>query len=103
MQTSKPAQSPLKKWIERRALKNKGDDLEKRVQKILIREGKWNVKRNVILYDRFGNKSEIDVCHGFFFKRYYECKNYHDGHLVPLNDVAKFKSVLELNDIPVSR
>lgn len=35
------------------------------------------------------------------FKRYIECKDYKDH--VPLEMVAKFKSVLELNNIPLSQ
>lgn len=64
--------------------------------------GKWNVKRNLTLIDKFGNISQIDVRYGLFFKKYIECKNY-SGKPVPLEDVAKFKEVLKLNNIPISR
>lgn len=82
-------------------MKDKGDQLEKRVEKILKRLGRWNIKRSVFIYDRFGNKSEIDLVYGIFFKRYVECKNYSDS--VPLEMVAKFKEVLKLNNIPIQR
>lgn len=87
---------------ERTEAQIKGDALEKRVERLYNKLGKWNVKRNLILWDKYGNKSQIDVTYGYFFKKYIECKNYSSGHLVPLDDVAKFKSVLELNNIPVS-
>jgi hypothetical protein len=35
----------------------------------------------------------------FLRRRYVECKAYHEGHQVPLSDVAKFKEVLKLNGI----
>jgi hypothetical protein len=54
------------------------------------------------LTDRFGDKSEIDVVYGLFWKRYIECKTY-SSKLVPLSDVAKFKEVLQLNKIPIER
>lgn len=61
-----------------------------------------NVRQSVILTDRFGDKSEIDIIHGLFWKRYVECKTY-SSKLVPLSDVAKFKEVLQLNKIPIER
>ncbi|PRP80943.1 hypothetical protein PROFUN_11272 [Planoprotostelium fungivorum] len=81
--------------------KAKGDALEKRVVRLYKNLGKRNVKRDVTLIDRFGNRSQIDVTYGYFFKTYVECKNY--TSTVPLSDVAKFKEVLSLNNIPVSR
>jgi len=50
-------------WLRKRIKSNKakGDALEARVVRLLKRLGKWNVKRNVFLYDSIGNKSEIDV------------------------------------------
>jgi len=85
-----------------RANKIKGDLLEKRVERLFKRLWKLNVKRDVTVTDKFGNKSQIDVMYGLFFKTFIECKNY-TGHLVPLEDVAKFKEVLHLNDIPLNR
>lgn len=61
-----------------------------------------NVRQSVILTDRFGDKSEIDIIYGLFWKRYVECKTY-SSKLVPLSDVAKFKEVLQLNKIPIER
>lgn len=78
-------------------------------------------QRNLILRDSFGNISQIDVCFGLFRRYYVECKNYSSN--VPLEglkkqkmslsklcsdffflkDVAKFKEVLTLNRIPISR
>jgi len=79
--------------------KEKGDALEIRVQNLCKRMGKWNVKRDLTLKDKNGNISQIDVRYGIFFKTYIECKNY-SSHPVPLSDVAKFKEVLTLNNIP---
>ena len=78
-----------------------GKALENRVANILINKGTWGVKQNVIIKDKFGNRSEIDVMYGYWpFKRYIECKAYHkSGKPVPLEDVAKFKEVLSLNRI----
>lgn len=65
-------------------------------------EGRWKVRRNVEVWDRFGHKSEIDVVFGVFRPRYVECKNYSRSN-VPLSDVAKFKEVLQLNGVAVGR
>lgn len=81
--------------------KVKGDAFEMRVERLYKKLGKWNVKRNVILYDRFGNQSQIDLTYGYFRKTYIECKNYSDS--VPLEMVAKFKEVLNLNKISTKR
>ncbi len=80
----------------------RGKQLEERVARILSSEGRGKVTTNVILRDHFGNRSEIDVVCGRIFKTYIECKNY-SRRTIPLEDVAKFKSVLELNGIPMSR
>ena len=80
----------------------RGKQLEDRVARILTAEGRGKVTTNVILRDHFGNRSEIDVVCGRIFKTYIECKNY-SRRTIPLEDVAKFKSVLELNGIPMSR
>jgi len=80
----------------------RGKQLEQRVARILTAEGRGKVTTNVILRDNFGNRSEIDVVCGRIFKTYIECKNY-SRRTIPLEDVAKFKSVLELNGIPMSR
>lgn len=69
---------------------------------ILAMEGRWNVRRNVEVWDRFGNKSEIDVAFGLLRPRFVECKNYSNSN-VPLSDVAKFKEVLQLNGVAVGR
>lgn len=79
-----------------------GHKFEERVARHFKTAGKFNVKQSVILTDRFGDKSEIDVVYGLFFKRYIECKTY-SSKLVPLSDVAKFKEVLQLNKIPIER
>jgi hypothetical protein len=81
--------------------KQKGDRLEKRVVNLYKKLGKWNVKHDVTLVDKFGNRSQIDVVYGLFFKKYIECKNYSGS--VPLEMVAKFKEVLTLNGIPLRR
>ena len=79
----------------------RGRALEARVAKIARRSGKPAVQRNVFLTDRHGNRSEIDVAYGRWpFRRYIECKAYSKGNSVPLQDVAKFKEVLRLNNIP---
>lgn len=77
--------------------------LEERVVEIYRRLGYFMVKRSVMVKDHFGNLSEIDVRAGVFVRRYVECKNYSATHAVPFSDVAKFKSVLELNDIPITK
>lgn len=79
-----------------------GRNFEDRVAQYFRTSLKFNVKKNVVLRDRFGNKSEIDIVYGIFFKRYVECKAY-SNKIVPLHDVAKFKEVLLMNDIPLSR
>lgn len=77
--------------------KEKGDRLEKRVEDLYRKMGKFNVTRNVVLKDGYGNISQIDVTYGIFFKKYIECKNY--TGTVALENVAKFKEVLLLNGI----
>jgi len=83
--------------------KEKGDALEERVARILRDEGRWRVSKNLTLIDAHGNRSQIDVVSGLIRRTYYECKNYSPHHKVPLDDVAKFKEVLSLNNIAVSR
>lgn len=84
------------------------------------------VKVGTRVFDRFGNLSEIDVIgekRGWLarfwpsiFRRraakvvpwgasslWVECKNYRAGNTVTLDDVAKFKSVLDLNNVPHAR
>jgi hypothetical protein len=80
-----------------------GTELEERVVDLYRRLGYFRVKRSVLVTDHFGNLSEIDVKAGIIFRRYVECKNYSLTHSVPFSDVAKFKSVLELNDIPLEK
>lgn len=89
-------------WRRLRRNQEKGLALEKRVELLYKRLGKWNVKRDVKLIDGYGNLSQIDVTYGRFFRVYIECKNYGDKP-VPLSDVAKFKEVLILNNISPSR
>lgn len=95
------AQQARRRPAPSQTTKAKGDALELRVARVLARSGAWRVRRNVILRDRHGHASQIDVCCGLFSVRYYECKNV--ARPVGLEDVAKFKSVLELNGIPASR
>ena len=83
-----------------------GTALELRVARALQRGGYTAVQRNVILKDAHGNRSEIDVAYdGAWWRRMYvECKAYHgSGSSVGLEEVAKFKEVLSLNRIPISR
>jgi hypothetical protein len=82
--------------------KDQGDALERRVVRLLKLAGHANVRRSVFLKDAHGNRSEIDIVYGRLWPRYVECKNYRSGP-VPLEDVAKFKSVLELNGISARR
>jgi hypothetical protein len=77
--------------------KERGDLLEKRVERMFKRMLKFNVKRHTIVRDLNGNISEIDVTYGIIFKKYIECKNFTGP--VPLEYVAKFKEVLKLNRI----
>ena len=100
--------SATKKQRKGKASQRKGIILEKRVAKIFEQEGKRNIQRNVILKDRHGNRSEIDVVFDTYpswspwkGRKYVECKNYVGS--VPLEDVAKFKAVLELNGIDDSK
>lgn len=81
--------------------KDKGDRLERRVERVLSGLGHTPVRRNVIIKDGNGNRSEIDLVAGRWFPLYVECKNY--SHPVPLEQVAKFKEVLALNHIPIRR
>ena len=86
--------------------KDIGNALELRVAHALRSGGYASVQRNVILTDRHGNRSEIDVVFrdGLWRRSYIECKAYHgSGSNVGLEEVAKFKEVLSLNGIPLSR
>lgn len=92
----------MRLFTRRATAKAKGDALEDRVVRLLRREGRFNIKKNVMIKDMHGNRSEIDIVYGIGpYKTYVECKNY--NRPVPLMMVAKFKSVLELNGIPLSR
>lgn len=53
---------------KRKAARNDGSGLENRVANYYKRMGKWGVKKNVILKDARGNRSEIDVVAGRIFK-----------------------------------
>ena len=82
----------------------KGLALEKRVASLLRKQGKANVCTNVMMRDHHGNLSEIDVVYGRWpFKHYIECKAYRKDRPVPLEDVAKFKQVLQLNRLNTKR
>ncbi len=81
--------------------KEKGDRLEWRVVNLYKKLGKWNVKHDVTLKDKNGNTSQIDVVYGLLYRKYVECKNYSGP--VPLEMVAKFKEVLQLNGISPRR
>lgn len=65
--------------------------------------GKFPVRHNVELRDRFGHLSQIDLTYGLLRPRYVECKCYSASHKVPLEDVAKFAYVLTANGIAVRR
>ena len=80
---------------------DRGLAFEKEVERLFRRLGHFRVKRNVTLRDSHGNLSQIDLVYGLWRRVYVECKNYSGP--VPLKDVAKFSSVLELNGIPLSR
>lgn len=79
-----------------------GEELEQRTKVLFQNLGYWNVQTDLKLYDPNGNLSQIDVRYGVFRPGYVECKNYSKSS-VGLEDVAKFKEVLQLNNIPVSR
>jgi hypothetical protein len=85
--------------------KEVGDALERRVALALARGGHRNVRRNVRLVDSFGNPSEVDVVFGPPHRpSFVECKAYHgSGASVGLEEVAKFKEVLSLHGVPLSR
>jgi hypothetical protein len=85
------------------AAKAKGAALEERVARLLRAEGRARVRTNVLLRDGFGNLSEVDVVAGRWLPLYVECKAYASGSPVPLEDVAKFKSVLGLLGVPARR
>ena len=82
------------------AAKAQGTALEERVAR-LLRSAGWRVSSNMILRDRHGNRSEIDVVFGPpWWRTYVECKAYHgSGASVGLEEVAKFKEVLALNGL----
>ena len=83
------------------------------MRNILVAEGRINVRTNVMLRDRNGNLSEVDVACGFSSPpwswvvptrtMYIECKEYAASNPVSLDAVAKFKEVLILNNIPAHR
>lgn len=67
----------------------KGHEFENRVAKILKKQGHWNVKQNVLVTDKYGNKSEFDIVYGWPIRHYVECKCYSEP--IKLDLVAKFK------------
>ena len=76
-----------------------------RVVRALARGGRTHIERNVILVDRHGNRSEIDVMFGPWWRRtFVECKAYEgSGTAVALEEVAKFKEVLSLHGMSPRR
>lgn len=80
-----------------------GLEFEKRIESLLIRLGKFPVRHNTPLRDRYGNLSQIDLKYGWLRPRYVECKCYSLHNKVPLEDVAKFAYVLEGNGISKRR
>ena len=85
-----------------RTPQQRGLDFEVETERLFRRLGYLHVRQDVRLVDPHGNASQIDVVAGLFRPTYVECKNY-STRPVPLSDVAKFASVLELNGIPASR
>ena len=100
--------------------KAKGDALELRVARIARLLGHADVRRNVVLVDSGGRRSEADVVYGGAWPprpplswlpwplrrapTFVECKNYgRGGAPVGLEEVAKWKAVLELNAVPLRR
>jgi hypothetical protein len=100
--------------------KAKGDALELRVARIARLLGHADVRRNVVLVDSGGRRSEADVAFGGAWPprpalswppwplrrapTFVECKNYgRGGAPVGLEEVAKWKAVLELNKVPLRR
>ncbi|KAK8809923.1 hypothetical protein WA158_000866 [Blastocystis sp. Blastoise] len=79
----------------------KGREFEDRVYMLLKRRGHWRVKRNQIVKDKYGNRSEFDLVYGWPVRHYVECKNY--SAPIKLDLVAKFKEVLRLNGINIKR
>lgn len=81
--------------------KEKGYTLERKVARALANNGEKRIKTNISMYDKEGDRSEIDVVYGRLFKTYIECKNY-DGQ-IPLKEVSKFAEVLRQNKIPLKK
>ena len=77
----------LGKKSRRTANQIKGDALENRTVRLFKNLGKWNVKKDITLTDKHGNRSQIDVSYGIWpFKTFIECKNY-SKKSVPLRSV----------------
>ena len=89
------------KRLLRASPQQRGYAFEREVQQLFKQLGWWRVRRDISLTDRHGNRSQIDVVAGLWRPHYVECKCYTGS--VPLSDVAKFASVLQLNNIPRSR
>jgi hypothetical protein len=76
---------------------------------MLLAEGYRGVEQNVRVRDDRGNLSELDLLVGPYTPRVnpprlvVECKDRRNGRPVGLEDVAKFKEVLRLLEIPVDR
>jgi hypothetical protein len=121
-----PSPFPLRRASSFASTRAKGDALEDRVAALLRLEGvpPSAIRRNVIVKDANGNRSEIDLVYRtrpwWLGGRlvYVECKNYGSGpsttgkssspsssssssasSSVPLEDVAKFKAVLALLNV----
>ncbi len=74
------------------------------MQRLLVASGAWRVRRNLVLVDGSGNRSQVDLSYGLLRPVLVECKNYGaSGRPVPLEDAAKFKEVLRLHGFAPSR
>ena len=92
----------LHRLLHTATAKQRGDALEMRVQRLLLRAGHWRVRRNLQLRDAAGNLSQVDLAYGLLRPVFVECKNYSKSS-VPLEDAAKFKEVLRLHGLPPAR
>ncbi|MBU0665956.1 MAG: restriction endonuclease [Nanoarchaeota archaeon] len=84
----------------------KGFVFEKFIVEMLKDLGKKNIQHNQQKKKKriFGEdlRFQIDITYGVFRKHYVECK-YKEKNNVGLEDVAKFRSVLEIMEIPYNR
>jgi hypothetical protein len=61
MQTRPQRPDPYELQRRSQAVLN-GIELEDRVARILKRLGKWNIRRNIIMRDRYGNTRYLPAC-----------------------------------------